>query len=160
MPLNANAITGMFEPRFFQGTTPKNKATGITVNRGDICNIDTGTAPDSYRTCPTSGIGPYVWCEQTVLAASAKAKFSAVDYPCEVYVRCDGVIEVGSVVQTSATNAGRVMASAGTLATNTRRVGIYLRKPGQGDDASPITAAADGDVIIIWFEPFASSPAA
>src|SRR5687767_8147752 len=160
MPTNVNAITGMFEPRFFQGTTPKDKATGITINRGDICNIDTGTAPDSYRTCPTSGIGPFVWAEQTVLAAAAKPTFSAIDYPCEVYVKCDGAIEVGSVVQTSATTAGRVMAGAGTLATNPRRVGIFLRKPGQGDSTNPLAAAADGDVIIIWFEPMAGSPGA
>jgi hypothetical protein len=153
MPILTGYTTGMFEPRFYQGSRPKNKATGITINAGDICNIDTGTAPDSYRTAPTSGIGPFVWCEKTVLAAQAKPRFSAIDYPCEVYVTFDAACEVGAYVMTSATTAGRVIPWAGNTAGN-RVCGIYLRKPGEGDESQALRAIAGAaEVGIIWFLP-------
>jgi hypothetical protein len=153
MPLNTNVVAGMVEPRFFVGTVPKNKATGITITRGDICNRDTGTAPDSYRTAPTSGLGPFVFAVETVAAAAAKATFQAIDYECEVMVTNDAAaaIEPGARVQTSATVAGRIMAYA--AGTTDRICGIYLRKPGQADGGTAVTTLGVNEVGIIRFYP-------
>lgn len=153
MPTNTNVVAGMFEPRFFVGTVPKDKASGITVTRGDICNRDTGTAPDSWRTCPTSGLGPFVFAVETVAAASAKTKFQAIDYECEVMVTNDaaGAIEPGARVQTSATVAGRIMAYA--AGTTDRICGVYLRLAGQADGGTATTTLAANGVGIIRFYP-------
>lgn len=153
MPTNTNVVAGMFEPRGFMGTVPKDKASGITVTRGDICNRDAGTTPDSWRTCPTSGTGPFVFAVETVAAASAKTKFQAIDYECEVMVTNDaaGAIEPGAFVQTSATVAGRVMAWA--AGTTGRICGVYLRLAGQADGGTATTTLAANGVGIIRFYP-------
>jgi hypothetical protein len=153
--LSSVSQIGMWEPRFYAGSRPKNKATNITVTAGDICNIDTATGPDSYRTAPLSGIGPFVWCEKTVLAAQAKPRFSAIDYPCEVYVTFDAICEVGAYVMTSATTPGRVIPWTGNTATN-RVCGVFLRKQGHGDESQALTAMGAGQIGIIWFLPTTS----
>ena len=153
MVLGTNAVAGMIEPSDFRGTTKVDKATGITVTRGDICNRATGTTPDSYQTCPTSGLGPFVYAMETVAATAAKPKVSVIDYECDVYVTNDaaGVIEPGAFVQTSATVAGRVMAYV--PGTTGRICGRYLRKQGQDDGSVAVTTLGANEVGIIRFLP-------
>ena len=153
MVLGTNAVAGMIEPSELRGTTKVDKATAITITRGDICNRATGTTPDSYQTCPTSGLGPFVFAMETVAAAAAKSKVSVINYECEVYATNDAaaVIEPGSFVQTSATVAGRIMAYA--AGTTGRICGIYLRKQGQDDGSVAVTTLAANEVGIIRFLP-------
>jgi hypothetical protein len=153
MPLNPNVVAGMFEPKHMVGAVVKDKATNITITRGDICNRATGTTPDSYQTCPTSGLGPFVYALETVTAASADPKFSCIDYECEVMVTNDaaGAIEPGMFVQTSATVAGRIMAYA--AGTTGRICGVYLRLAGQADGGTATTTLAANGVGIIRFLP-------
>lgn len=155
MVLNTNVVAGMIEPDAFRGTQKLDKATNITITRGDIMNRATGTTPDSYQTCPTSGAGPFAFAMETVTAAQAKSKISAITYDTEVYVTADGAIEPGAFVMTSATTAGQVIAWTGNTATN-RICGVYLGHGGEADGGVARTAAADGDIIKIRFLPDSS----
>ena len=157
MVLGTNMVAGMVEPSEFRGTTKVDKATAITITRGDICNRATGTTPDSYQTCPTSGAGPFVFAMETVAAAAAKSKVSVINYECEVYATNDAaaVIEPGAFVMTSATVAGRIMAWTGNTATN-RICGVYLRHQGQDDGSVAVTTLAANEVGIIRFLPNSS----
>jgi hypothetical protein len=137
MVLGTNAVAGMIEPSEFRGTTKVDKATGITITRGDICNRATGTTPDSYQTCPTSGTGPFVFAMETVAAAAAKSKVSVINYECEVYATNDA--------------AGRIMAYA--AGTTNRICGVYLRKQGQDDGSVAVTTLGANEVGIIRFLP-------
>jgi hypothetical protein len=150
--IDTSVVTGQFiGGTGTPGTTNMAKATGIAITRGDICNVNPGTTPDSLQTCPTSGTGPFYWCEQTAAIGTTGV---SVRYDGEVTVKCDGAIEPNSIVVSGATTAGRVQAIAGTPEAANRHVGIYLRHPGEASGAAnPATAAANGDVIVILLRP-------
>ena len=150
MVIDTSVVTGQFiGGTGTPGTTNMAKASGIAITRGDICNIATGTTPDSLQTCPASGVGPLYWCEQTAPIGTTGV---SVRYDGEVTVKADGVIEPLSLLVTGATTPGRVQAAAAEAAN--RQVGIYLRHPGEASGAAnPPTAAAAGDVIVILLRP-------
>ena len=61
MVIDTSVVTGQFiGGTGTPGTTNMAKASGIAITRGDICNIATGTTPDSLQTCPASGHRPVV----------------------------------------------------------------------------------------------------
>jgi hypothetical protein len=151
MVLNTNVVAGMIEPDAFRGTQKLDKATNITITRGDIMNRATATTPDSYQTCPVGGVGPFAYAMETVTAAQAKSKVSAITYETEVYVTADGAIEPGSYVQRSGTTAGRVIVWDGTTANI--RCGEYIGHAGEADGGVARTPAALNDVIKIRFTP-------
>lgn len=131
------------------GTTNLSKASGITITAGDIMNIDTGTTPDSWRTAPTAGTGPFWGCTET--AATGTTGVSAC-YDGEFMTTAEGTGEPGVVVVSAASTAGRVKARAAE-ASNTV-VGIYLRHAGEkSGTANPPTAFAAGEKIIIKLGP-------
>ena len=74
MVLGTNAVAGMIEPSEFRGTTKVDKATAITITRGDICNRATGTTPDSYQTCPNIGNRSICICNGDCSSSSSKIK--------------------------------------------------------------------------------------
>jgi hypothetical protein len=150
MVIDTSVVTGQFiGGTGTPGTTNMAKASAIAITRGDICNRATATTPDSLQTCPTSGVGPFFWCEQTAAVGTTGV---STRYDGEVTVKCDGAIEPLSVVISSATTAGRVQTLAAEAAD--RHVGIYLRHPGEASGAAnPPTAAAAGEVIVILLRP-------
>lgn len=152
MVIDTSVVTGQFiGGTGTPGTTNMAKASGIAITRGDICNIATGTTPDSLQTCPASGTGPLYWCEQTAPIGTTGV---SVRYDGEVTVKADGAIEPLSLVVTGATTPGRVQQAAGTPEAANRHVGIYLRHAGEASGAAnPATAAANGDVIVILLRP-------
>ena len=150
MVIDTTVVTGQFMGGTgTPGTTNMAKATGIAITRGDICNRATATTPDSLQTAPTSGTGPFFWCEQTAASWDHRSQHSI---RWRSYSKCDGAIEPNAVVITSATTAGRVQTLAAEAAD--RHVGIYLRHPGEASGAAnPATAAAAGEVIVILLRP-------
>ncbi|MDW0140111.1 MAG: hypothetical protein QOK66_01000 [Nitrososphaeraceae archaeon] len=155
MVIDTSVVTGQFiGGTGTPGTTNMAKATGIAITRGDICNVNTTTTPDSLQTCPISGTtatGTFYWCEQTAPIGTTGV---SVRYDGEVTVKCDGTVEPNALLVTSATTAGRVQQAAGTPEAANRQVGIYLRHPGEASGAAnPATAAANGDVIVILLRP-------
>lgn len=127
------------------GTTNMAKASGIAITAGDICNIDTGTAPDSLRTAPTSGTAPFYGCTETAAIGTTGV---SVCYDGEFVTTADGAIEPNQVVVSSATTAGRVTGRAAEAAN--RVVGRYLRHIGEKSGAAnaPTPAAANEKIVI------------
>jgi hypothetical protein len=130
------------------GTTNMAKASGIAITAGDVCNSDTGTAPDSLRTAPTSGTGPFYVCTETAPIGQTGV---SVCYDGEVIVQSDGsgAIEPNQVVVTSAAAAGKVAGRAAEAAN--RCVGVYLRHVGEksGASSAPTAVAAAVEKIVI-----------
>jgi hypothetical protein len=127
------------------GTTNYPKATGIAIIAGDICNIDTSTAPDSWRTAPTTGTGPFWGCTETAPIGSGGVSLT---YDGEFVTTAGGGIEPGQVVVSDTATAGRVIGRAAEASN--RVVGIYLRHRGEKSGTSnPPTAAVAGEKIVI-----------
>jgi len=127
------------------GTSNSPAASGITINAGDIVNIDPGTTPDSYRTAPTTGTGPFWGCTETKPAGQTGVSLC---YDGEFTCLAGGTIEVGSVVITDTAVAGRVITR--TAEATNRIVGRYLRHHGEesGTNNSPTAAAVSEKIII------------
>lgn len=142
------AVAGQFEGGTGDpGTESWPKASGVAITRGNICNINAGTTPDSLQTCPTSGTGPFFWCEETAAIGTSAVSIKRNG---RVVVKADGAGEPGTIVVSSATTAGRVQAIAGTPEASNRRVGTYVGHPNEkGGSNQPITAFANGEDIVI-----------
>lgn len=129
------------------GTKNYAKASGITITAGDIVNVDAGTAPDSYRTAPTTGTGPFWGCTQTAATGTTGVSLC---YDGEFTCIAGGVIEPGSVVVTDTATAGRVITR--TAEASNRVVGVYLRHHGEdsgaGTGQAPTASAAAEKIII------------
>ena len=127
------------------GTTNYAKASAIVINAGDICNKDPGTTPDSMRTAPTTGTGPFWGCVET---AGVGTTGVSLCYDGEFTTTAGGAIEPNSVIISDTATAGRVIAR--TAEASDRVVGIYLRHRGEksGSSNAP-TAAAAGEKIVI-----------
>jgi hypothetical protein len=127
------------------GTTNMAKASAIAITAGDICNVDTGTSPDSLRTAATTGTGPFYGCVET---AGVGTTGVSVCYDGEFTTTAGGAIEPNSVVVSDTATAGRVIGRAAEASN--RVVGVYLRHRGEksGSSNAP-TAAAAGEKIVI-----------
>ena len=127
------------------GTTNMAKASGIAITAGDICNVDTGTSPDSLRTAATTGTSPFYGCVET---AGVGTTGVSVCYDGEFTTTAGGAIEPNSVVVSDTATAGRVIVR--TAEASNRVVGVYLRHRGEksGSSNAP-TAAAAGEKIVI-----------
>ena len=102
------------------------KASGIAITAGDICNVDTGTTPDSLRTAATTGVGPFYGCVETAPVGSNGV---SVCYDGEFTTTANGAIEPNSVVISDTAIAGRVITR--TAEASNRVVGVYLRHRGE-----------------------------
>jgi hypothetical protein len=130
---------------------------------GAVCIRDTASTPKSYKLCPATTLqtGPFVVCVNKAAAAADRA-FAGAFPGTLVVVKAQGVIEIGTEVQNSATVAGAVMAFAQSTATTPtgaevnavrddrlRVVGRYIGHEDEMTGAKTATAAADTDNIVI-----------
>ena len=121
------------------------KASAIAITAGDICNSDAGTSPDSIRTAPTTGTGPFFGCVETAAVGTTGV---STCYDGEFTCTANGVIEPNQVVVSDTAIAGRVIGRAAEASN--RVVGVYLRHRGEksGSSNAP-TASAAGEKIVI-----------
>lgn len=159
---NPGAVAGQYAGLPGSFSVRLNKATGITVTRGVLCKVDTGTNPDSWVTTSAAADqqGPFAVPVETV--GTGKLKFSA-RYNDVVYLTADGTIEPGSPVQAATATAGQVIAFADSAVTTTptqsdvqavqadrkRVVGVALGSADTWNTGAP-AAATDGGLVAVF----------
>jgi hypothetical protein len=127
-----------------------NKATNILITIHDLCMVDTGTTPQSWKTAPATAnqVGPWAVCSQTVTVAENSGVVSLKTHGV-FYLKGSGVIKPWQYVENSATVAGRVEAFVTGTLDQGRKVGICLGKADTWDTGAPVNSA-DGDWVAVW----------
>lgn len=124
-----------------------NKASAITINRGLVCRVDTGTSPDSLAQAAATALlaGPFVG----IPVETRGDGFTTFSIRCNdvVYLRADGDIEPYKYVTTSDTTAGEVI--AGTVTADNQIIGFCLGTVETWNTGAP-AAAADGDLVAVY----------
>lgn len=126
--------------------------TGVAIAQGDLCHMIEAT--DNWETCPigATGTAPYGVAAKAALSTDVKVELWRGPN-IYVYLKADSAIPQNNLVRNGTVTAGRVSAFVqGTTAANLC-VGEYFSKgnvtPLQGDGVTPITAAANNDLILV-----------
>lgn len=144
-----------------------NKATNILITEGDMCMVDTGTTPKSFKSSPASaGQKSTIWVMalETVTVAMAKDRFSGC-HKGPVIANLTGNIGLYQQTQNDDANIGKVIAFvASTVATPTaaevlnvrddylRRIGPYWGHPHEFAQGvfSDHTAGQFNNLGVVW----------
>lgn len=123
-----------------------NKASGVTVTRGLVARVDTGTSPDSFATAAATALlaGPFAVPVETV--GTGKTKFSA-RFNDVVYLTADAAIEPYQYVTTASATSGQVI--VGTATNNNQIIGLCLGTAETWNTGAP-AAAVDGDLVAVY----------
>jgi hypothetical protein len=132
--------------------TSKLKGSGV-ISRGDLCVVDTGTAPDGVKISPTGrNAGPFYVAMETVVSATTQISVAQGGVQC---LTADATIEVGKPVMSATSTAGQVITWIPATITVTTPTGAEI--VAVGAEFADVVGVCEG-FIDNWGTPASTAP--
>lgn len=110
------------------------------IVKGDVCSLSS----NKWVTATTSAVAPFAVCTKSAAAADTTVQILIYGI---VAVKADSAINPNNVFTRGTGTAGSIMANS----TPAVGVGIYLAHENEGDGSTVATAAANTDVVRVFF---------